>query len=201
MKKLMIAAAIVCAAAMSQAATVTWQQVDGPIYDGMGENAAELADDTVVYLIAASYTVGQDTFGFSQSDFAAAYNTAKGDKAATLEAVGGNLLTGTGVTVMDGYIDSTDSTFTQAGLDAYYVIFNGDQAYISAVETALVDALDTTVSTLKFYAPENSEALAIKASEYVSGDGWIKAETVPEPTSGLLLLIGMAGLALRRRRA
>ena len=35
----------------------------------------------------------------------------------------------------------------------------------------------------------------------VGKDDWKKAAAVPEPTSGLLLLLGVAGLALKRRRA
>ncbi|MBR3923740.1 MAG: PEP-CTERM sorting domain-containing protein [Kiritimatiellae bacterium] len=31
--------------------------------------------------------------------------------------------------------------------------------------------------------------------------GWTEVSAAPEPTSGLLLLLGMAGLALRRKRA
>jgi hypothetical protein len=34
-----------------------------------------------------------------------------------------------------------------------------------------------------------------------AGAGWYAAGAVPEPTSGLLLLIGVAGLALRRKQA
>ena len=39
------------------------------------------------------------------------------------------------------------------------------------------------------------------ANDGIPGDGWSKMSAVPEPTSGLLLLLGVAGLALRRRRA
>ncbi|MBQ5531427.1 MAG: PEP-CTERM sorting domain-containing protein [Kiritimatiellae bacterium] len=34
-----------------------------------------------------------------------------------------------------------------------------------------------------------------------SASSWANLKVVPEPTSGLLMLLGMAGLALRRRRA
>ena len=61
-----------------------------------------------------------------------------------------------------------------------------------------------------------SDTTAISSQQNVKfNDGWGESETsmffgengytvavgAPEPTSGLLLLIGMAGLALRRRRA
>ena len=35
----------------------------------------------------------------------------------------------------------------------------------------------------------------------VAGDAWRTAEPIPEPTSGLLLLLGVAGLALKRKKA
>ena len=53
-------------------------------------------------------------------------------------------------------------------------------------------------------AGEGVSSIASKNGTFSSTTGYWAAEgwqSVPEPTSGLLLLIGVAGLALRRRRA
>ena len=47
---------------------------------------------------------------------------------------------------------------------------------------------------------ESPNSWALPTEGYV-GEGFWAASAVPEPTSGLLLLLGVAGLALRRRRA
>ncbi len=50
--------------------------------------------------------------------------------------------------------------------------------------------------------PDSYDIALFTSDQWDNGTGWQLAQTqaVPEPTSGLLMLIGMAGLALRRRR-
>lgn len=52
-----------------------------------------------------------------------------------------------------------------------------------------------------FNAAGTSGAAAMSASGGWQGAGWYTASNVPEPTSGLLMLLGVAGLALKRKRA
>ena len=79
-------------------------------------------------------------------------------------------------------VDSDVSTLD--GYEGKYVIYNGTG-----------DAIKDPVTEKKF--GDFSYAGA------VGGEGlaWQTMSNVPEPTSGLLLLLGVAGLALRRRRA
>jgi len=48
---------------------------------------------------------------------------------------------------------------------------------------------------------ETTWATFTNGTAFVAGDWQSMTASVPEPTSGLLLLIGMAGLALKRKRA
>ena len=69
----------------------------------------------------------------------------------------------------------------------YLVLTDGDKALTSATKSS--SALETGASLLNFGSMRT-------ATQNTSN--W---QTVPEPTSGLLLLLGMAGLALKRKRA
>ena len=93
---------------------------------------------------------------------------------------------------------TADEDYIDAGatLSAYFAVVNdtGD-IYISDIIS--VDGKDVGSVTLSFKAKASSQLVA-KTGSY-DGAGWYSA--VPEPTSGLLLLLGMAGLALKRKQA
>ena len=179
-----MAAAIVCAAVGVQAATITWNSVMDFVYDGTGTGTA-CADGLSAYVILES---------FAQTDFAAAYAAGNGDAATTLAAAGANQV-GDGSTMV-GMVFGNDFT-SSTGVNAYMVVFDTDKVYISESYEIVANPLDTTVGTLDIMATTGSDSLPKSATAY-AGAGWYN---VPEPTSGLLMLLGVAGLALRRRRA
>ena len=100
----------------------------------------------------------------------------------------------TTATVSSGSISKTfeDTTNTIAGNDYsfYFILESGDYSYTSAVVgPKAAQATDTT--TVGFGNLKTATT---------TGGGW-QATAVPEPTSGLLMLLGLAGLALKRKRA
>ena len=198
MKKLMMVLGVVALAATVQAATFRWYQgspvspsddatgqiSSGTLYlfSGSGQSAlltgyvAALAADPssgVDYLTGASGYVGSGALS-SSTKFAST-------------TVAGAAVTSGRVVWSETTSDTTRSYFQ--------VLVDGDNIYIS-------DSLAVTVSgtgnTNFSFANNESRAALKQAADGYAGGGWY---AVPEPTSGLLLLLGMAGLALKRKRA
>ena len=180
MKKL-IMAAVVCAAVASQGATVSWSA--GKIFDG--SNSAMGVGTGTAYLVLVS--------SLAQSD-AVSYFAAGNTSAITGSAIGSAAISDSKV----AYNDLTGVIAPTSASAFYYIVLNGDNMLVSAAATSTYDTV-TTGHSLEFASSKDyAKALPTQASAGYSGAGWY---AVPEPTSGLLLLLGVAGLALKRKRA
>ena len=176
MKKLLMTAAIVCATVMAQAATVNWSISN--VKNSLG------AAPTAGWAVMAFYTeVGAGS--------SAIENAIKAGTAAS-SAIESKTLS---VALGSGRIGAHDATAasitdTSKNYDFYFVVFNNADAS-KATEYAMASALNVEYSSMagKFSASGNFK------------DATWQTAAIPEPTSGLLMLLGVAGLALRRRRA
>ena len=176
MKKLMIAAAIVCAAAFAQAASVSW----------------DLAKD-------ADKTYGNQTlYMINGADFltVTALLTAGGDNVQS--AFMGYAL------AIDGESKSIALNSRGAGSGIAEI---GDATSVAffIFKDAIADGnvFDTTgvidVKAYLYTPPQDVPGtLGFDPTTFASTNNSIGA--APEPTSGLLLLLGVAGLALRRKQ-
>lgn len=177
MKKLLIAAAIVCAAAFVQAATVNWGV--------SGVKNSSGAAPTAGWAVMAFYTEAGAGSAAIESAIASktAGSLAFDTKALTVSFGAGKY----------GPVDATAAgiTDTSKKYDFYFVVFNDSDA-TKATEYAMASASNVEYSSM---------ASKFTASGVFSASTPWTSTAVPEPTSGLLMLLGMAGLALRRRRA
>ena len=205
MKKLMIAAAVVCAAALSQAASFTWQTsatAYGPLKDTI---TAGLVNGTVYPAATGTLKNRMDKEAAADSlGIKWAYELTLFDAAnpTTKDVLSGDI-------AITEY--SSGAIFVQ-GLASDLVYKPTDAAAVNKVNYELVmtgtytdgngtkwTLTSNTITGFNEYGALAEEPLLFKTGV---AENW-KATTsaVPEPTSAMLLLLGVAGLALKRRRA
>ena len=168
MKKLLIAAAIVCAAALSQAASTDWKVTSGKMKDHTGTTA-----------------------------FSGLFELyAKGGDLASPLLVYSNDSAGTTLSNVPFSVDIWEKAGDPIGLTPevsytfYYKLTDADGWTLTSADKTGLKALGTGTQGVLF----NDQ------SGYTGNTGnW--TAPAPEPTSGLLLLLGVAGLALKRKRA
>ena len=176
MKKVIIALCAGLATSVLSAATFAWN-VDGiPASSGSG-----LGENYLVSFIETA-TVPYDT---------ALAQLQSGSTAVAASA------TWSGLTDEDGYVSQKKLGSYSAGdsVTGYLVILDAAAAG-SAENYMILPAQTATV-------PANGANISMSFTSAVSGASWnsLSGTPAPEPTSGLLVLLGVAGLALRRRRA
>jgi len=104
--------------------------------------------------------------------------------------VAGSIATATVTSGTLSYTGNWAAAVVGNDYDFYFVIEDNGKTFTSATKTAPAQA--TTTQTVAF---------GNQTSATQNPANWVGSSPVPEPTSGLLFLLGVAGLALKRKRA
>ena len=170
MKKLILAAAIVCAAAVTQASSVNW---------GLSGNV-----DATTYASATAYLVCVDNLAKPSltAETAGDWYKSNGSSLASKAF--------RSAAVANSAVYETETINEAIGRKNYWLVIVADDEKNFAVSTT-TKALNITTSALSVSANWLADTQMTSFA----------ASSVPEPTSGLLLLLGVAGLALKRKRA
>ena len=218
MKKLMIAAVAVAMAAVAPAATSNWKiSPSGTLKDGFIKYTTPSATSSsmsaiggaTVYLIAATVSYDEST---GQTALLKALRA--GESLSSYAYKDGNpegaifVTTDNSDTTAKGTVPSASAaTFTSEKYDTsatvgFFLATIATDATGNEFVFLSATANTTVLDDKKVTGP--SLAMGMSTNYRTTTDfgsaGWYLVEAAPEPTSGLLLLIGVGALALRRKR-
>lgn len=183
MKKLIIAALAVASAIAVNAASVNWSMANGVLSPSPDGTQSSGRASYYTMLIFTDSQAGDVNAAIAANNFASlgtmAVSTYQAGKAGSFSGVV-NGLTGSSATLFAVVFDTYSSTETIADAGYYY---------------------KTGTVTQSTFDPTGSDPATTAVFTATQMTGTWTATSVPEPTSGLMLLLGMAGLALRRKRA
>ena len=187
MKKLLIAAAAVMFGIVANAATYNWTMQSGWV----SPDDSDPLEGAMLYAFDAN--------AYSSATILSALDAATdGGAAALANALGSGAVDDEGVVVIAGS-GLTDNGATPAYASMYGILVDGDKYY-------LVDGLSDVQISSAIAAGANAgfnagDVITGATSTWSTIGGGAGPSPIPEPTSGLLLLLGVAGLALRRKQA
>ena len=192
MKKLIIAAAVACVAALTQAATVSWS------ISGLKDSTGNLMSSGAAYVFctkgANAKSVADVTAALAAITSADDLKTYLADN--SLSALKGTISSG-GTNVSGVDLASSGVPAATSSVKIFAVIVD-DDTFGDNVKY-VITAASGNVKTPAASTSNNAGFTLDGATPTANPSNWTAA--APEPTSGLLLLLGVAGLALKRKRA
>ena len=185
MKKLIIALAAVGMAVAANAAAAPWKATITNIYTG---NSTDKYSGYVYILDADAYSMQTVFDNFANKTWTSTDNLDS--------AMAGKILAANGAAANKTFEYGTGGQ----NYDFYAVVLDGEDLYFSNLLADKAASTSATATVLSFGTQATGSQKAATAG-FQGASAWSSfgGSSVPEPTSGLLVLLGVAGLALRRR--
>lgn len=185
MKKLMTFACAVALAAVAQAGAVKWSATQ---LDASPAGAYTATTTYIAYLFDASATELSTVTGYLTKVGGADWASFTG------AAVDSNTATYSTTKEVMTFSAKTYGDFSQGDTFSGFLVVLDADSTANAKNFLVATKGEDTVLTTTAFGKTGDKILAWGSQ---TGNTWT---AVPEPTSGLLMLLGMAGLALRRKQ-